>query len=123
MYIEKLHLTGMVKNHRLARKMLDSGWGIFFNLLKYKTNVVQVLANNTTIDCSRCSTRIPKTLAIRIHVCNTCGLVLDRDYNAAINILNKGILQELQKFTPVEISMRSMNQEEAVGYYPAEVHA
>lgn len=115
-YLEKLNLTGMVRNRRFARKILDSGWGIFSNLLEYKTNVVQVPANNTTIDCSRCGTRVPKTLAIRIHVCNACGLILDRDYNAAINILNKGILQELQEFTPVEISMRSMNQEEAAGF-------
>ena len=77
-------------------------------------------AKNTTIDCSRCGNTIPKSLAVRIHKCNKCNLVIDRDYNAGINILQKGLKifsqdklpQELWEVTPVEISMRSVKQEE-----------
>lgn len=70
----------------------------------------------------------PKSLVMRTHRCDVCGLVLDRDHNASINILKKGleifniklqqalpaIPQELQEVTPVEISMRSMKQEAGI---------
>lgn len=63
---------------------------------------------NTTIDCLRCGNAIPKSLAVRIHRYDRCNLVLDRDYNAFINILNKGLNQKLlserQKVTLVKIS-------------------
>ncbi len=76
------------------------------------------------MNCSRCGTKVPKSLCIRTHRCHLCGLVLDRDHNAAINILQKGINskiknnhnalpQELREFTPVEISKMSVKQEEA----------
>ena len=123
-FVERLAKLNMVKNHRLARNMLDSGFGIFTNMLDYKTIRVEVPARNTTVDCSRCGNSVPKTLAVRIHRCNVCGLVLDRDHNAAINILKKGLNvfgiqheqesnlpQELREVTPVEIAMRSRKQE------------
>jgi putative transposase len=86
-------------------------------MLDYKTILVEVPARNTTIQCSRCGSMVPKSLAIRTHRC-VCGLILDRDHNAAINILKKGLdifniklPQELREVTPVEISMRSRKQE------------
>lgn len=81
----------MVSNHRLAQRILDSGWGTFERFLKYKTCVVLVAPNNTTVDCSRCGSAVPKVLGVRTHRCYVCSLVLDRDYNAAINILQKGM--------------------------------
>ena len=78
--------------------------------------IIKVSARNTTIDCSRCGNAVPKSLAIRIHRCNICNLVLDMDYNASINILNKGLNklpQELWEVTSVEMSMASMKQKEA----------
>ena len=68
---------------------------------------------------------MPKNLAVRIHRCNKCNLVIDRDYNASINILQKGLdifgigldmklPQGLREVTPVEISKRSVKQEVAV---------
>ncbi len=107
----------MVKNHKLSRKILDSGWGTFVRFLKYKTNVIEVPPHNTSVNCSRCGAAMPKSLAVRIHVCNMCGLILDRDHNVAINILYKGfeilkLPQELRKVTPVEITKWSMKQEE-----------
>ncbi len=134
-FVERLAKLNMVQNHKLARNILDSGWGIFVNMLDYKTMLVEVPAKNTTIDCSRCGNIVPKSLAVRTHHCNVCDLVLDRDYNAAINILKKGLdifnlwpqvampwqsqwtalPQELREVTPVEISKRSRKQEEATG--------
>jgi putative transposase len=109
-FLERLQKLNMVKNHKMARSILDSGWGIFGTMLDYKTMTVEVPARNTTINCSRCNSVVPKTLAVRTHRCNVCGLVLDRDHNASINILKKGLgifniklPQELREVTPVEI--------------------
>jgi len=121
-FAERLQKLNMVKNHRLARSILDSGWGTFTNLLDYKCMLVEVPARNTTFDCSRCANAVPKSLAVRTHRCDRCGLILDRDHNAAINILKKGleifgisyqsnIPQGLREITPVEISTRSRKQE------------
>jgi putative transposase len=107
---------------------MDSSWGTFLQKLEYTCKLlVEVPSKNTTIDCSRCGNKVPKSLAIRIHRCDKCNLVLDRDHNASINILKKGLNffnlsakadyrlpQELRKVTPVEISMRSRKQEEAI---------
>lgn len=120
-FVEKLEKLNMVKNHKLARSIMDSSWGTFLQKLEYKCKLlVEVSAKNTTIDCSRCGSKVPKSLAVRIHRCNKCNLVIDRDYNASINILQKGLKifnqnklpQELREVTPVEISMRSVKQEE-----------
>ena len=119
-FVENLQLSNMVKNHKLSRSIMDSSWGTFVQKLEYKCKLlVEVPARNTTIDCSRCGTKIPKSLAVRIHRCDKCNLVIDRDYNASINILQKGLdifklPQELREVTPVEISMRSVKQEVAV---------
>ncbi len=45
----------------------------------------------TSVNCSNCGTKVPKTLSIRTHECPKCGCVLDRDENAAINILNRAL--------------------------------
>lgn len=126
-FVEKLEKLNMVKNHKLARSIMDSSWGLFLKKLEYKCKLlVEVPAKNTTIDCSRCGNKVPKSLAVRIHRCNKCNLVTDRDYNASINILKNGLEifnlptkddyhrlpQELREVTPVEISMRSLKQEE-----------
>lgn len=119
-FVEKLTKLNMVKNHKIARNILDSGWSIFTNMLDYKSLLVEVPAKNTTVECSRCGNLVPKSLAVRIHRCSKCNLTLDRDHNASINILKKGVEmfqiklpQELRKVTPVEISMMSKKQEYA----------
>lgn len=121
-FIEKLQKLNMMKNHSLARNILDSSWGVFTNMLNYKCTKIEVPAFNTSINCSKCGTKIRKTLAIRIHNCNVCNLVLDRDHNAAINILKKGLEitklglpQELRELTSVEIAKRSMKQKNTTG--------
>lgn len=126
-FVEDLKIQNMVKNHKFAKSVMDSSWGTFLQKLEYKCKLlVEVSPRNTTIDCSRCGNKMPKSLAIRIHRCDKCNLVLDRDHNASINILKKGLEifnmlakvdyprlpQELREVTPVEISMRSVKQEE-----------
>lgn len=123
-FVERLAILNMVKNHRLARNILDSGWGTFCNMLDYKCKMlVEVPARNTTVDCSRCGNVVPKSLALRIHHCDKCGLVLDRDHNASLNILQRGLHifgitlpMEHREVTSVEISMRSMKQKEVHGF-------
>jgi len=118
-FVEDLQLTNMVKNHKLAQSIMDSSWGAFLQKLEYKCKLlIKVPARNTTIDCSRCGSKVPKNLAVRIHRCDKCDLIMDRDYNASINILQKGLKifskdklpQELREVTPVEIS-KSVKQE------------
>jgi len=117
-FVEKLEKLNMVKNHRLAQSILDASWGTFVQKLEYKCKMlVDVPARNTTVICCRCGNAVPKSLAIRIHRCVKCGLVLDRDHNASINILNKGLNifklpQELRKVTLVEMPKVSMKQED-----------
>lgn len=117
-FVEKLQLTNMVKNHRLAQSIMDASWGAFVQKLEYKCKMlIKVDPRNTTINCSRCGHKVPKSLAIRIHRCDKCNLVLDRDHNASINILNKGLNklpQELGEVTLVKSAKHSMKQEEAI---------
>ena len=114
-FLEKLRVLNMTKNHSLARAVLDSGWITFGNMLEYKAKkVVGVLAANTSIDCPKSGHKVPKSLAVRIHRCDKCGIVLDRDYNASLNILQRGLKSllpmERRKVTPQEIE-RSMKEE------------
>lgn len=89
--VEDLNIKGMVKTHHLAKSISDASWSRFFELLTYKAEeagreVIKVNPYNTSQICSGCGAKVPKTLAVRIHTCPECGLVLDRDKNAAINI-------------------------------------
>ena len=93
---EDLQIANMVKNHKLAKSISDAGWGLFFKVLDAKAKqtlgkrVIAVDPKFTSQMCSRCGAIHKKTLAIRVHQC-ACGLTLDRDVNAAINIRNKGL--------------------------------
>jgi putative transposase len=94
---EDLQIKNMVKNHHLAKSIADAGWGIFFNILESKAKqtlgkrIIAVEPKNTSQNCSQCGRKVAKTLSVRVHKCPFCGLELDRDINAAINILHKGI--------------------------------
>jgi putative transposase len=100
--IEDLNIKGMVKNRHLAKSISDSSWGMFFNLLAYKAEeagrqVVKVTPNGTSQICSGCGEKVPKSLAVRVHSCPFCNLVLDRDLNASLNI--KALGQRVQALT------------------------
>ncbi|HEX8032777.1 MAG TPA: transposase [Ktedonobacterales bacterium] len=91
MYLEDLRVANLVRNRRLAKSISDAGWAQFRTILEAKAayagrQVVAVPPAYTTQDCSGCGTRIPKSLSVRTHVCTSCGLVMDRDENAARNI-------------------------------------
>lgn len=95
-HVEDLNIKGMVQNRHLAKSIADSSWGLFFNYLAYKAEeagrtVVKAVPNGTSQLCSCCGEKVPKTLAVRVHRCSHCGLVLDRDHNAALNILKRGV--------------------------------
>jgi putative transposase len=92
--VEDLQIKNMVKNHRLAKNISDVGWGEFIAMLSYKAEsagriLAKVSPHGTTQECSRCGNVVPKDLSVRTHDCPYCGLVMDRDHNAAINILHR----------------------------------
>ena len=91
-----LNVKGMVKNSRLAKSINDVAWSTFRQWLeyfgfKYGKATVAVAPHNTSQNCSNCDQKVPKSLSTRTHVCPHCGYVEDRDINAAINILKKGL--------------------------------
>jgi putative transposase len=93
---EDLNIKNMLKNHCLAKSVSDAAWNMLISATKYKAEsagslVALVNPANTSKMCSRCGLLVEKTLADRTHKCNSCGLVLDRDHNAAINILRLGL--------------------------------
>jgi putative transposase len=103
-YIEDLNISGMVKNHHLAKSINDASWGKFFELLSYKAEeagrkVVKVPRfEPTSKTCSECGAINQElTLADRQWVCKSCDTSHDRDYNAAKNIHRVG--QTLQEQT------------------------
>ncbi|MGH2514980.1 MAG: RNA-guided endonuclease InsQ/TnpB family protein [Ktedonobacterales bacterium] len=94
-YLEDLQVANMVRNRHLAKSVSDAAWGRFRTILEAKAvcagrQVIAVPARYTSQDCSGCGERVPKSLSIRTHVCPACGLVMDRDENAAVNILRAG---------------------------------
>ncbi len=107
--VEDLNIKGLARTN-LASSILDAAWGEFIpileavarsvgggsfprrtSLVKRGVRVVKVQPHGTTIDCSTCGWKVPKTLEIRIHDCPKCLTVLDRDLNAAKNILVRAI--------------------------------
>lgn len=93
--VEDLNIKALAKT-RLAKSIYDVAWGKFLTILEAVAlrsgrHFVKVNPHSTTVNCSGCGTKVPKTLSIRLHQCPKCSLELDRDENAAINILNKGL--------------------------------
>lgn len=90
---EDLKVFNMVKNRKLAKSISDASWSMFTDWLDYfgKIHGKFVIAVNpqyTSQQCSSCGNIVKKTLSVRTHICS-CGCVLDRDENAAKNILQK----------------------------------
>ena len=92
---EDLRVSNMVKNHCLAKSISDASWYQFRVFLEYFGKVfgritIAVNPAYTSQECSSCGALVKKSLSTRSHVCK-CGCEMDRDHNAAINILNRGI--------------------------------
>ena len=95
--VESLNMRAMSnKGFGNGRATLDNGYGIFLNLLEYKLAVRGKYLVKTdkwypsSQLCSCCGRQKPMPLSERTYAC-TCGMVMDRDHNAAINILNEGL--------------------------------
>jgi putative transposase len=84
----------MVKNHHLAKSIMDASWGAFLDILSAKAasaghEVIRVTPRFTSQKCHQCGEIVQKSLSVRTHLCPFCGYVADRDVNAAHNILAK----------------------------------
>jgi putative transposase len=92
---EDLRIKNMVKNHCLAKSINDASWYQFRVFLEYFGKVfgkitVAVNPQYTSQECSNCGVIVKKSLSVRTHACQ-CGCAMDRDHNAARNILSRGL--------------------------------
>jgi putative transposase len=90
---EDLRVANMLKNHCLAKSIADASWYQFRQWIEYFATkfarvAIAVPPQYTSQECSQCKVIVKKSLSTRTHVCS-CGLILQRDWNAAINILLK----------------------------------
>ncbi|MBD2197239.1 MULTISPECIES: RNA-guided endonuclease InsQ/TnpB family protein [Calothrix] len=93
---EDLNVKGLVHNRHLAKSISDAGWYTFRSWLeyfghKYGKVTIAVPPHNTSQNCANCGEKVQKSLSTRTHVCPHCGFQEDRDINAAINILRRGL--------------------------------
>lgn len=91
--IEALKIDALARSG-LAKAVHDASWARFISMLRYKaeragTRLIEVDCRNTTQNCAGCGTRVPKALGDRHHDCPHCGLSIDRDLNAALNVLRR----------------------------------
>src|SRR5258706_2469357 len=91
--VENLNVFGLARGV-LAKEVHDASWARFISMLRYKaacagTRLIEVDPYGTSQECSGCFIKVPKQLAERKHECPHCGLQMDRDLNAARNILNR----------------------------------
>ena len=97
--VEDLNVKGMLSNHHLAKSISDVGWSEFFRQLEYKTSerggvverVPTFYPSSQTCSCCGYKNPLVKNLSVREWECPNCHTEHDRDKNAAINILNKGL--------------------------------
>jgi len=95
--VEDLNVKDMVQHQAFARSIVDASWSKFLGFLDYKAEraggyLIKVDPKNTSQKCSSCGELVLKSLTVRIHSCLYCGLVIDRDWNASLNILNAAVL-------------------------------
>jgi putative transposase len=96
--VEDLNVGGLARGP-LAKDVTDQGWGAFLTMLEYKaaeagTRLIRVPPRGTSQTCSGCGVVVTKRLSERTHRCPACGLVIDRDTNAARNILRLGLSRQ-----------------------------
>ena len=112
---EDLKIQNMVKNHSLASAIMDAAWGQLRRLTAYKAErrggrVILVNPGGTSQKCSGCGEMVPKELSERVHDCPRCGLVMDRDVNAARNILERGLEQARVEAEPLLVQRRRISR-------------
>jgi putative transposase len=94
-FFEKLNIKGMVRNRHLALSISDAAWNQTIQFTTYKAASAgrvcgQVDPRGTSQECSACGAIVLKDLSQRVHSC-LCGVTLDRDHNAALNVLTRGL--------------------------------
>lgn len=92
--LEDLNISGLVRNHKLAKSISDAAWYQFRCWLEYfgqkfGREVIAVPAHFTSQECSKCGARVQKSLSTRTHSCPYCGHIEQRDVNAAKVILSR----------------------------------
>jgi len=92
---EDLRIKNLVKNHCLAKSISDAAWYQFREWVEYFGQkfgkiTIAVPPHYTSQECSSCGEVVKKSLSTRTHICS-CGCVMDRDWNAAINILKRAL--------------------------------
>ncbi len=124
---EELKIPNMVKNHHLASAIMDSAWGRLRALTVYKAErrggrVKLVDPTGTSQRCSGCGEVVHKELSIRVHDCPNCGIFMDRDVNAARNILERGLERARVEEQPLLVQRRISKfapvKQEASGFIP-----
>jgi putative transposase len=127
-YVEDLKIANMVKDRRLGKSIGDAGWGMLRNALTYMAKMSEgviafVSPRGTSQTCSGCGAYVGKGLSVRTHRCPGCGLTIDRDVNAARNILRKGIGLERAEYTPVgEVTATQLSEVGQVASVSQEAH-
>ena len=96
--LEDLQVRNLVKNRHLAKAISDASWATFRYWVEHYGQVrgipvIAVPPRYTSQRCSRCGTLVMKSLSVRTHICPSCCLILDRDQNAASNILTAALNQ------------------------------
>ena len=97
--IEDLKVKNMMRNHKLAQHIGSASWSKFFDMLKYKSawyrndliKVPTMYPSSQTCSCCGYKNPLVKNLAVRVWECPDCHTIHNRDTNASINILNKGL--------------------------------
>ena len=96
--VESLRIKNMIRNHKLARSINDASWGLLIRMLEYKANwygrdIIKVdpfyPSSKTCSGCGNIKSELK--LSERVYTCECCGLTIDRDLNASINIRNTGV--------------------------------
>ena len=92
--VEDLNISGMLRNHRLAKSIGDASWYNFCQWLdyfgeKFGREIIAVPPHFTSQECSNCGAKVQKSLSTRTHSCPHCGYVAQRDVNAAKVILSR----------------------------------
>ena len=95
-FVENLNIKGMLESPENARNKAEVGWRDFITILEHHgdkngCHVVQVSSRGTTKECASCGVETQKPLWVREHSCPSCGFELDRDWNAALNVLSRGL--------------------------------
>ena len=122
--VEDLNILGLAKSN-LAKSVLDAGWSQLLQFTTYKaeeagSRVVAVDPSGTSQFCSGCGCRVQKDLSVRVHRCPECGLVLDRDENAALNILYRALNTLGLSVEALTWPSRACVASEAAAFYAAE---